>query len=121
MEPLIERQKPYLAFTLGAMGSARTNFYNDAFRRGGFEDAAIEVQRLWFEKKRSEAAASVPDEMVRQTCLFGTEEMVRERIRRYRDAGVTMLRLDPHGETAAERLDTLGRAIELVDQECRSV
>ncbi len=118
VEPLIERQKPYLAFTLGAMGSARTNFYNDAFRRGGFADAAIEVQRLWLDKKRSEAAARVPDEMVRQTCLFGTEEMVRERIRRYRDAGVTMLRLDPHGETAAERLDTLGRAIELVKQEC---
>ena len=118
IEPLVERQKPYLAFTLGAMGSAQTNFYNDAFRRGGFEAAAIEVQRLWLDGKRSEAAARVPDEMVQQTCLFGSEAMVRERIRRYRAAGVTMLRLDPQGETASERLDVLGRAVELVRQEC---
>ena len=39
-EPLLAAQKPRMAFTLGAMGSAKTNFYNDAYRRGGFEDAA---------------------------------------------------------------------------------
>ena len=34
------------------------------------------------------------------------------------DAGVTMLRLDPQGETLAQRLDTLGRAVELVQEVC---
>ena len=118
VEGLIERQKAHLAFTLGAMGSSQTNFYNDAFRRGGFEDAAIEVQQLWLDRKREKAAERVPDDMVLQTCLFGTEAMVRERIRKYRDAGVTMLRLDPRGESNTERLDTLGRAVELVADEC---
>jgi F420-dependent oxidoreductase-like protein len=116
--PLIEARKPAMAFTLGAMGSPKTNFYNDAYRRSGFADAAIEVQRLWIEKRREEAAARVPDEMVIQTSLLGTEAMVRERIRKYRDAGVTMLRLDPLGDTLRERLDTLGRAVQLVRQEC---
>ena len=43
-EPLIGARKPQLAFTLGAMGSEKTNFYNDAYRRGGFADAATEVR-----------------------------------------------------------------------------
>lgn len=117
-EQLIAQGRPGMAFTLGAMGSPRTNFYNDAYRRGGFEDAAIEVQKLWIEGRREEAAARVPDEMILQSSLLGSEDMVRERIRRYRDAGVDMLRLDPAGRSASERLDTLGRAVELVRQEC---
>jgi hypothetical protein len=45
---------------------------------------------------------------------------MRERIRRYRDAGITTLRIDPLGDDGSGRLDTLGRAIELVRQECGS-
>jgi len=117
-EPLVRAAKPRMAFTLGAMGSPTTNFYNDAYRRAGFEDAAREVQRLWVEGRRDEAAARVPDDMILQTSLFGDEARVRERLRAYRDAGIGVLRLDPAGATAAERLDTLGRAVELVRAEC---
>lgn len=113
-EPFIQRAKPAMAFTLGAMGSAKTNFYNDAYKRGGFEDAATEVQRLWIGGKREQAAKAVPDAMIEQTCLFGSEAQVAERIRRYREAGIGVLRLDAHGESVAERLDVLGRAVELV-------
>ena len=77
------------------------------------------MQRLWIEGKRDEAARRVPDEMVLQAALLGPETTVRERIRKYRDAGVNMLRLDPLGATPTERLDTLGRAVELVREECR--
>jgi F420-dependent oxidoreductase-like protein len=118
VEGMVAGLKPRLAFTLGAMGSPKTNFYNDAYKRGGFEDVAIEVQRLWVDGKREEAARRVPDELILQTSLLGTEAMVRERIRKYRDAGVNQLRLDPLGATASQRLDTLGRAVELVGQEC---
>ena len=117
VERMVASRKPALAFSLGAMGSPKTNFYNDAYRRGGFEDAAIEVQRLWVAGKREEAAARVPDEMVMQTSLIGPEDHVRERIRKYRDAGVDMLRLDPLGASPTEKLDTLGRAVEMVRQE----
>lgn len=116
-EPLIQAAKPRLAFTLGAMGSAKTNFYNDAYKRGGFEDAAVEVQRLWLEGRREEAARAVPDAMVERSSFFGPESLVRERIRKYRDVGVNVLRVDPAGRTDAERLDTLGRVVELVREE----
>jgi len=118
VERMVRSRKPQLAFTLGAMGSRRHNFYNAAYRRAGFEDAAREVQRLWLEGKRDEAAQRVPDELVLKTNLLGTEDMICERIRRYREAGVTTLRLAPAGKTLAERLDVLGRAIELVRREC---
>jgi hypothetical protein len=45
--------------------------------------------------------------------------MVRERIRKYRDAGVTTLRLQPDGRTLKERLETLGRAVDLVEDVAR--
>ncbi len=114
LDALVAPRKKNLAFTLGAMGSAQHNFYNDAFKRAGYEAVATEVQQLWLERRREEAAARVPDAMVIESNLLGTEDMVRDRIRRYRDAGVTTLRLAPDGHTVQERLDTLGRAIDLV-------
>ena len=114
VERLIPPRKPGLAFSLGAMGSRQHNFYNDAYRRAGYADAAVEVQRLWLDGRREDAAARVPDELVLKTNLLGTEAMVKERIRAYRDAGVTTLRVEPDGATLDARLATLGRVIELV-------
>ena len=113
---LLARHRPGIAFTLGAMGSKRHNFYNAAFRRAGYDEEAIAVQNRWLEGDREGAASLVPDELVLQTNLLGTEDMVRERIRRYRDAGVTTLRLQPDGRTLNERLETLGRAVALVNE-----
>ncbi len=117
LERMAARRKPSMAFTLGAMGSAKTNFYNDAYRRAGFSEAAREVQALWIARKREEAAARVPDEMVLGNHLIGDEARIRNRIRAYRDAGVTTLRLNPAGSTAAKRLDVLGRIVELIREE----
>jgi F420-dependent oxidoreductase-like protein len=114
VDRLIAARKPGLAFTLGAMGSRQHNFYNDAFKRAGYVDAASEVQRLWLEGKRDEAAARVPDDLAVKTNLLGSEAMVRERVRAYRDAGVTTLRVEPAGATLDARLTTLGRLLEIV-------
>jgi F420-dependent oxidoreductase-like protein len=111
---LIAARKPGLAFTLGAMGSRRHNFYNDALRRAGYVDTAVEVQRLWLEGRRDEAAARVPDEVVLKTNLLGTEDMVRRRVDAYRQAGITTLRVEPAGETLEARLATLAHLMDLV-------
>lgn len=116
VERLIPPRKPGLAFTLGAMGSRQHNFYNDVYRRAGYEDVALEVQDLWFRKQREAAAARIPDELVLKTNLIGTEDMVRERIRAHRAAGVNALRVEPEGETLNERLTILGRLMDLVNE-----
>ena len=102
------------AFTIGAMGSATTNFYNDAFARQGYADDVAEVQRLWRAGDRAGAAARVPTAIGLGTNLIGPDAVVRERLRRYRDAGVRTIRANPAGATAAERLATLGRLMDLV-------
>ena len=62
------------------MGSAQTNFYNDAFQRAGYADDAQAVQDLWLQGKREEAARRVPDAMVTEFQAVGTREMVRARL-----------------------------------------
>lgn len=116
VERLIAARKPGLAFTLGAMGSRQHNFYNDVYQRAGYADIALEVQDLWFKKQREAAAARVPDELALKTNLIGTENMVRERLRVYRRAGVTTLQVQPDGQTLEQRLATLARLAELVKE-----
>lgn len=114
VEAMIAARKPALAFTLGGMGSAKTNFYNDAFRRAGYEDDSLAVQQLWIEGRKPEAIARVPDEMVMKTSLIGTAAMIRERLQAYREAGVTTLLLNTGGESWSERTDRLGEVLDLV-------
>ncbi|MEU1597177.1 LLM class flavin-dependent oxidoreductase [Streptomyces sp. NPDC005708] len=108
------RRKKELAFSLGGMGSASTNFYNNAYSRQGWAETAAEVRERWQSGDRDGAAGLVTDEMVLGTTLIGTEAMVRQRLRVWREAGVDTVRLYPAGESLQARLDTLARAIELV-------
>ena len=119
VDALIAARKPALAFTLGAMGSAKTNFYNDAFCRAGFEGPAKEVQSLWISGKRDEAIRQVPDELVTMTNLIGTEDMVKERLKAFRASGVNTLRLATGGNTWKERTTALEEAMDLVQREAK--
>ncbi|MGW3992309.1 LLM class flavin-dependent oxidoreductase [Amycolatopsis sp. NPDC004772] len=114
LRAMVGSRKKELAFSLGGMGSASTNFYNNAYSRQGWADVAAEVRERWQAGDRDGAAALVTDEMVLGTTLIGTEEMVRERLRVWRDAGIDTVRLYPAGETLEARLTTLGRALELM-------
>ncbi len=105
-----------IAFTLGAMGSAKSNFYNDAFCRQGYADEAKEVQRLWIEGKRDKARERVPVDLALKINLIGDDTAIRERLRVYRDAGLTTIRGGVEGETVAERLDNLQHFMSLVDE-----
>jgi len=105
------------AFTFGAMGSATTNFYNNAFERQGYGDDVRAVQRLWLAGDKDGARRRVPTAIGLGTNLIGTSDMIRERLRLYRDAGIGTLRINlasPTGDDLDRRLDDLGRLLELV-------
>lgn len=102
------------AFTFGAMGSATTNFYNNAFARQGWGDDVAEVQRLWLAGDRDGAAARVPIEIGLRTNLIGPPDEIRRRLREYRDCGVNTLRVGPMGDTLEESLAGLGQLVDLV-------
>lgn len=111
---MVAGRKKELAFSLGGMGSASTNFYNNAYSRQGWAYVAAEVRERWQAGDRDGATELVTDEMVLGTTLIGTEGMVRDRLRVWRDAGVDTVRFYPAGETLDARLTTLGRALDLV-------
>lgn len=106
-----------MAFTLGGMGSAKTNFYNDAFKRAGYVDEAAEIQGLWINGKKDEAIRRVPDDMILKTNLIGTEAMIKERLKAYRDAGVSTLRVSTGGKNWKERTESLAQGIDLIKRE----
>src|SRR6476661_5502859 len=56
--------RPVLALYVGGMGSRKQNFYNSLMQRYGYEDAAREVQDLYLEGKKDEAAAALPGELI---------------------------------------------------------
>lgn len=114
VEAEIQKRKPGFAFEIGAMGSPEHNFYKDAYARQGYGDLVNEVQRLWLERKRDEAAALIPDDFVIKANLLGTEAMVKDRIRAYRDNGITTLSVGTQDTTMQERLDNLGRFMDLI-------
>lgn len=116
IEEAAKRHARGYGFTFGAMGSRDKNFYKDAFARQGYADVADEVQRLWLDGKRDEARDLVPAEIGLKTNLLGTPETIKDRLRVYRDAGVTTIRAGLAGEDLVARLETLGRLMDIVSE-----
>src|ERR671931_677802 len=102
-----DRMRHFIALYVGGMGSRERNFYNQLVQRYGFEDAAREVQDLYLEGKKDEAAAALPDELIDRVALVGPKDVVRERIRVFREAGVGTLGVSPFSFTKEERLEQL--------------
>lgn len=115
--PLLAEVRRSLAFRLGAMGSRQHNFYNLACQRAGFEAESVRVQELWLAGKRAEAAEAVPEEMARLSAFVGTDDMVRDRLVAFAAAGITTVRVEPDGATTDEKLATLARFMELVQEQ----
>jgi F420-dependent oxidoreductase-like protein len=106
--------RPVLALYIGGMGSRDKNFYNQLVSRYGFEDAAREVQDLYLDGKKDEAAAALPAELIDQTTLAGSADHIKERLAVYADAGVGTLMISPMDFTAEGRSRVLRTVSELI-------
>ena len=105
--------RPVLALYVGGMGSRERNFYNQLVQRYGFESAAREIQDLYLDGKKEQAAAAIPDELIDLVSLCGPRDVVRERIGAFRQAGVGTLMITPMAFTAEERIAQLRAIAEL--------
>jgi F420-dependent oxidoreductase-like protein len=110
---LVEAIRPMLALYIGGMGAKGRNFYANLASRYGYAAEAETIQDLYLEGKKDEAAAAVPDELVRQTSLIGPESYVRERLDVLRAAGATTLNVTPLAGTAPERVALIERISDL--------
>jgi len=97
VEGLRDHARPMLALYFGGMGAKGKNFYNDVLRGYGFEKEADAIQDAYLGGQKKEAAAMVPKELVDGMSLIGDEGFVKDRIAAYREAGVTVLTVQPMG------------------------
>ncbi len=113
---LADSIRPMLALYIGGMGAKGKNFYNDLAQRYGYEAEAAEIQDLYLDGKKDEAAAKVPDELISKTTLIGSEGHVRERLAAYKQAGVSTLNVTPLAGTFEERTKLIEKVRELSDE-----
>jgi len=97
-----------LGFYIGGMGAEQKNFHLNLISRLGFEGEAMEVQRLFREGKRAEAAAAVPDRLADEISLVGPRERIRDRLAAWRESPVKALLL---GTRDAGALRTLAELV----------
>jgi F420-dependent oxidoreductase-like protein len=105
-----------LALYIGGMGAREKNFSNALVRRYGFSDEASTIQDLYLSGRKQEAADAVPDDLVRNTCLVGPIDHIRERLAVYAAAGVTTLQVAPIASTHATRVEAIAQLRDLVDE-----
>jgi F420-dependent oxidoreductase-like protein len=110
---VLDFYRPMLALYVGGMGARGRNFYNDLARRYGYEAEAKQIQDLYLDGKKDEAAALVPDDLLARTSLVGPESHIRERLAALKEAGVTTLNVTPIAPTHAERVRLIERVRDL--------
>ena len=96
-EGVREFGRPMTALYVGGMGAKGRNFYNDLVKRYGYEQEAEQIQDLYLDGKKDEAAKLVPEELLEATTLCGPEGYVKERLAAYKESGVTVLNVTPVG------------------------
>jgi F420-dependent oxidoreductase-like protein len=113
IEKARDAMRDYLALYIGGMGSRKQNFYNKLVTRYGFGEVATQIQDLYLEGKKAEAAALIPAELIDTVCLCGPSEVVADRLRKYETAGVNTLIASPMTWNQQERLTQLRLLAEL--------
>jgi F420-dependent oxidoreductase-like protein len=113
LEKARDAMRPVLALYVGGMGSRKQNFYNNLMQRYGYEDAAKEVQDLYLDGKKEEAAAALPGDLIDMVSLCGPPDRIKERLGLYREAGVGTLMITPMAWTAEGRSEMMRAVAEL--------
>ena len=113
VEGFLEFGRPMAALYIGGMGARGRNFYNDLARRYGYEKEAEEIQDLYLDGKKDEAAAKVPYELLQKTSLIGTEGFVRDRLAALKESGVTTVNVTPIAADHPARVRLIEKVREL--------
>lgn len=90
-QAVVDAMKPIVALYMGGMGAKEMNFHHQVFTRMGYGDVADEVQRLFLSGQKDAATALIPDELVNDMHIIGTEGYVKERVAEWESTGVTTL------------------------------
>ena len=79
--------KQHLGLYIGGMGAKGKNFYTTYATAMGYGEQAERIQDLYLAGDKEAAVAAVPDELVDEVALVGTESNIRERAEVWKEAG----------------------------------
>ncbi|MCG7608157.1 MULTISPECIES: LLM class F420-dependent oxidoreductase [Mycobacterium] len=105
---IMELMKPHLALYMGGMGAEDTNFHADVYRRMGYAEVVDDVTKLFRSDRKDEAAKIIPDELVDDSAIVGNLDYVKEQIKAWEAAGVTMMVV---GARSAEQIKDLAALV----------
>jgi hypothetical protein len=106
-QKVLDFARPSTALYVGGMGARGKNFYNDICKSYGYEKEAIEIQDLYLDGKKQEAAAKVPSDWLLNSHLVGPKSFIKERLLAFKEAGVTVISVNPIGPDAVQQVELL--------------
>lgn len=114
LESYRDMSRPGIALYVGGMGAKEKNFYNQVFRKYGYEEEAETIQSLFLAGRKTEAEAAIPDAYLEATSLVGPEGFVRDRLQALKEHGVTSLNVGFLGTTSEERIKNCDKLSNLI-------
>ncbi len=96
--------KPVVALYMGGMGAKDANFHKQVFERMGYEAITDQVQELFLAGDRDAATALIPDDLVDDMHIIGTEGEVKETVAAWEETGVTTLMLSTSSGDEVRRI-----------------
>lgn len=114
----VDEDPEFLGFMMRRMTAAyaMVDVYNASVTRQGFGDEASRLSELWKSGDRDGAAQAVSDDMLESFYVFGDAGTCKEKIGRFRDAGIktpVVMPVSVAGDPA-ERLERTKHAIEVL-------
>jgi F420-dependent oxidoreductase-like protein len=95
----IDSARPFYALYFGGMGAKGANFHANVPARMGYEDEIREIQDLYLDGKKDEAAAAIPGELIEKMTLVGPPDKIRHDLEAWRESMITTMLISGDAET----------------------
>jgi F420-dependent oxidoreductase-like protein len=91
IDSAMDALRPMYALYFGGMGAKSVNFHANVPIRMGYEAEVRQIQDLYLEGKKQEAAAAIPPQLIEELTLIGPPAKVRHDLEAWRESSVTTL------------------------------
>jgi F420-dependent oxidoreductase-like protein len=91
VEAAADALRPFYALYFGGMGAKGKNFHANVAIRLGYEREVEQIQDLYLDGKKDEAAAKVPRKLIEDLSLIGPKDKIRDDLAKWRESIVTTL------------------------------
>lgn len=91
VEEAADAVRPFFALYIGGMGAKGANFHLEAVARLGYREVCDDVQRLYLEGRKEDAARAIPTELVQDVALVGTIDDVARGMTAWEQTAVTTM------------------------------